>query len=207
MAQAGKLCGIEKRVFEGNAYYAGVLAKPEGCGDENGMEIKGELVTGSTMETHFIPRTFGVERPVADIGESMLTFYLDEPEQYGLTQPDAAWILYNKTQGTPAHIYLLAIACIFCDAFPDATSLTGDITAGQVYRAVRLAEGVLGRSLRAPVAYDMEQLLLRVLALGKGNELAAAKLFFAIFKGFRDEDFNSFVNGHALQDVLQQGCG
>ena len=70
VAQEGKLCSIEKRVFEGNAYYPGVLAKPEGCGGESGMKITGELMTGSTMENHFIPRSFGVEHPSADTGES-----------------------------------------------------------------------------------------------------------------------------------------
>ena len=169
VAQAGKLCGIEKEEYEGHVYYAGIPAARETQGDWDGMEIGGELRTGSTMETHYIPRSFGVDVPDTGSGQSMLALYLSEPEKYSLTRPDAAWILCNKTQGTPAHIWLLAMACVFCDRFPDACYLSGDITAGQVYRAVRLAEEVLGRTIKPPVAYDMEQLLSRVQTLAKGD--------------------------------------
>lgn len=201
IARAGCLCTIKEHEIKGHCYYAGVPSVPEDDDGVIGLTISGELRTGSTMETHFIPQTFGVETPAAS-SASMLALYLDEPEQYGLEEPETAHILFNKTQGTAGHIWLLAMACVFCDTFPDATYLGGDITAGQVYRALRLAEGALGRKLAPPVAYDLERLLPRVRELAHGDEPMTARLFFEIYQGLRDDEFNRFVAENFSLDTL-----
>ena len=204
IAQAGKLCEIVKREFEGNSYYVGIPVGNNDYDTEDGMEITGELVTGSIMETHVIPRVFGVDTPVAESGTTMLALGLDEPEQYGLKAPEVQHILFNKTQGSAAHIWLLAIVCVFCSRFPFATSVSGDISAGQINRAIRLAESVLGRMLTPPVVYDAERLLSLVRELVKGDEFATARLFFALFRGLKNKDFNQFVKENFTTDALYQ---
>lgn len=201
IAKAGCLCTIVEREFEGHPYYAGIPSVPEDDDGVVGLTISGELKTGSTMEMHFIPQTFGVETPAPPLA-SMLAQYLHEPERYGLEEPEFAHILFNKTQGTAGHIWLLAMACVFCDRFPDATYLGGDITAGQVHRAVRLAEDALGRKLAPPVAYDMERLLPRVRELAHGDESMTARLFLEIYQGLRDDAINRFVAEHFTESVL-----
>ena len=201
VAQAGSLCSIEERRYHGHPYFAGIPCMPQNNGGDGGLIISGELETGSTMETHFIPRSLGVEAPEKS-GESMLTLYLHKPERYGLDAPDAAHILCNKTQGTAGHIWLLSIACVFCDRFPDATYLAGDITAGQVSRALRLAENVLDRKFNAPIAFDTEALLPRVRELAHEDEAMTARLFFEIYQGLRDNAFNHFVAENFSQCTL-----
>lgn len=203
VAQAGKLCAVERREYDYNRYFVGVPSTPKDgyyCG--RGIEITGELETGSSMETHVIPQSLGVDAPETTSDYSTLIKYLSEPEQYGLKEPKLTSILHNKTQGTRGHIWLLAMACVFCDAFPDATFLYGDITAGQVYRALALAEDVLGRELKLPVAFDMEVLLPRVRALAQGDELMTARLFDKIYQGYRDEEYNDFIKEQFSHDTL-----
>ena len=97
VAQAGKLCSIKKEEYEGHAYYAGIPAARKQDDDWDGLEVSGELGTGSMMEMHYIPRKFGVDMPEAVSGQSMLALYLDDPERYGLQQPDATHILFILT--------------------------------------------------------------------------------------------------------------
>lgn len=203
VAQAGKLCAVESREYNDNRYYVGVPSIPKDgyyCG--RGLEITGELETGSRMETHVIPQFLGVDAAETVPDYSVLIKYLSEPEQFGLEEPKLTSILHNKTQGTRGHIWLLAMACVFCDAFPDATFIYGDITAGQVYHALCLAEDALGRELKAPVAFDMEALLPRVRALAKGDELMTARLFDKIYQGYRDEEYNDFIKEQFSHDTL-----
>ena len=203
VAQAGKLCAVEPRKYNDNRYYVGVPSTPKDgyyCG--RGLEITGELETGSNMETHVIPQSLGVDTPETVPDYNTLIKYISKPERYGLEKPKLTSILHNKTQGTRGHIWLLAIACVFCDAFPDATYLGGDITAGQVYHALCLAEDVLGRELKVPVAFDMEALLPRVRTLAKGDELMTAQLFNEIYQGYRDEEYNDFIKEQFSHDTI-----
>lgn len=198
IGREGKLAKIEVREFEGREYYCQTLAEP----DEEGIGATGDLITGNNMEIQFFPRR--LEREVAEVEATgdILVRYLAKAEEFGLTPPSTKGYLGNKTQGRRGHIWLLAMACVFCDAFPDATILEGDITAGQVLHAVRIAEDVLGRELRLPVAYDMEQLFPRVQEMAKGDELLSAQLFFKIYRGLRKAEFNQFVRDHFSDDTI-----
>ena len=202
IAREGKLCGIERRSYEGHVYQAGIPVGADEFCRTTGLEVSGELRTGSMMEPHFIPRFFGVDEPKENANESILALYLDADAPYEISEPETADILSNKTQGTASHIWLLAMACVFCDRFPDAACVMGDITAGQVNRALQIAEDVLGRKLLPPLAYDMERLLARIRSLADGDELTAAKLFFEIYRGLKDKAFNKFVSRSFSADAV-----
>lgn len=204
IAEAGKLSNTERREYEGYRYYAGVPCTSEEVEKNDGLRIDGELETGSSMETHYIPRSLGVDVPEQPEG-TMLAGYLSEPEKYGLEIIDSEGILFNKTQGRLGHIWLLSMACVFCDRFPDAMYLGGDITAGQVKRAMEIAEEVLDRKLAPPVAFDKGLLLPRVHELSQGNEAIEFQLFSEIYKGMRDDAYNSFVLEHFSQHAIYSG--
>ena len=193
IARKGQLCGVEQRSYEGHTYNAGIpVGEDEFCRTD-GLEVSGELQSGSMMEPHFIPRSFGVDEPKENGNESILALYLDEYAPHGIIEPETVDILHNKTQGTASHIWLLAMVCVFCDRFPDAASVMGEVTASQVGRALQIAEDVLGRRLLPPLAYDMDRLLARIRSLKDVDEVAAAKLFFRIYCGPENEAFVEFV--------------
>ena len=202
IAEKGQLCSIAERFYDGHAYQAGIPAGEDDFCRTTGLEVSGELRTGSMMEPHFIPRSFGVDEPTETKNESILAMHLDADAPSGISLPETVEILFNKTQGKAPHIWLLAMVCVFCDRFPDAASVMGDVTAGQVSRALQIAEDVLGRRLLPPLAYDPERLLGRVRSLAYGDELTAAKLFFQIYRGLRDKAFTAFIARSFSADVV-----
>ena len=195
IGRAGQLCYSGAREYDGRRYACCVPLDVVTWDGEKGLITSGDLLTGRGMESHFIPCSLGVEAPAAG-APTALARYLEEPEKFGMSWPKLKPILYNKTQGERGHIWLLAMASVFCDAFPDACYLDGDITAGQVSRAVHIAEIVLGRRLNAPPAFDAELLLPRAQTLANGDASTTEQLFSEIYKGPRDKSFVRFVREH-----------
>lgn len=122
------------------------------------------MASGFDMEEFYLfrrkPRCRDTDKP--DNGADIL-FADWYPEDLDLPVPTGTQEIWgSKTQGRPGHIPLLAVACLFADRFPEDVTISGDITAGQCWAAVRLANQSLEHPIQTPVTCRAEALAQRL---------------------------------------------
>lgn len=136
-----------------------------------GFVAYGTLTSGYNMEDFAIFRSLDLYRKELsepeepDNGADVLfkDWYCDDAGDFKIPRPNHAENIWGgKTQGDPAHMVLLAIACLFADCFPEAVTVSGDITAGQCNAAVRLVRECLGIDIQPPVRCRPDALAQRV---------------------------------------------
>src|SRR5690625_6679937 len=64
-------------------------------------------------------------------------YYNQEHQQIPVNSID---VFNNKTQGFPHHIYLLGIACLIESRFPKYAAIEGDVSIGQMKKAIDRSE-------------------------------------------------------------------
>ena len=108
-------------------------------------------------------------------GDTTEYFYLVDDIEYYRENGGGVWC--GKTQGAPAHIPLLAIACLICHRFPDSTKVSGDISASQCRRAVGWANHYLEVPIDVPIDAEFERLLTALYADGVDDEALLDSFF------------------------------
>ena len=95
-----------------------------------GWKTHGSMATGSNMDCFCLFDDIDYYRELVPNDENdhhILDEFLNELEPHGYIK-----IWDSATNGEDAHIYLLAVACLICDRFPNATHVCGDITCEQM---------------------------------------------------------------------------
>lgn len=155
------------RVKSENGYFyaARSVHRENVLNDWAGWETEGDMHNGPTMESFFLVDDIAYYRKKTcnkeDNGQDVLFDCLYE--EIEAERPPCAWVWGAKTQGCPAHLGLLAIACLICHRFPNAAIVHGDITAAQCRRAVDWANQFLEEPIDIPVTADAKRLIPRLL--------------------------------------------
>jgi len=106
--------------------------------------------------------------------------------------PRATSLFNAKTQGYPYHLYVLAIALLIENRLPKRVAVFGDITRGQMRRAIDWANTVLDKKLQMPDRADDHKLLERIKS-SFPNGAARLEVFFGLSLSDCDTDL-----GHLL---------
>lgn len=187
ISDAGQLATSGEGVREGSRFC--LLLPASSC--KEGWTCTGDFVTGSNMESFFLPRELP-EAERKDNGTDVLACYVNE-ENFDPPQPPLCYLWNSKTQGERAHIWLLAMAIAIHDYFPEAVYLKGDINAGQCIRACAIAKKVLGRDVRLPIQYDYEELLQHIRKMGIQDPSREITLFMDLYRGLETEAYQTFL--------------
>lgn len=115
-----------------------------------------------------------------DILAMMINNYLFYHDDQELAIPvRSTGVFDGKTQGFPHHIPLLAIACLIESRFPKQVLIWGDITIGQMEKAVEWANTILTHPIELTERANNKILLSRIKNL-LTDELFILKAFFAL---------------------------
>ncbi len=141
---------VEKETKQGNRYFcaARTQERKDLFGGHVGWLSMGDMITGDNTEDFAMVRDLDVYKKNVtddgtDNGADILTdriYPKDYPEITAVGHKKVDSVFFNKTQGEASHLYLLAVACLITDRFPDAAMVFGDISAGQCRAAVRWAK-------------------------------------------------------------------
>lgn len=186
ISDAGQLAIDGNGIREGNQF---PLLFPAPTHTED-WACSGDLITGSNMETFYLPRELP-EEDKKDNGADVLACYASA--DFGLTEPPLKFLWRSKTQGARAHIWLLAMAIAIHDYFPEAVYLAGDINAGQCIRACEIVKKVLGKDVRLPIRFRYDELLEHVRELGIQDSLQEFALFMRLYLGLETDDYRTFL--------------
>lgn len=190
--------------------FAKKTAERDLLGKGLGIRVCGTMHTGYHMEDYHLRRDLGYYREFArenggkdDDGSDIL---LEDPKlrTLGIPQPNHSLELWGgKTDGGPAHLSLLAIACLFADQFPQAVTIGGDITAKQCQMAVQLVEECLGIPIQLPVICRADALgeRLRMADLPEQKKIGA---FLEIYLGALDEQTGKVLSSIFPENALYQ---
>lgn len=130
----------------------------------HGWNSIGDMRTGANTENFVLYgdiHAYLSESQAKDNGADILSAGLSGMDD--ITKPSCCMNIWgNKTQGEDSHIYLLAIACLITDRFPDAAMVSGDISAGQCRRAAEWANQYLDTPIGLPVTACRERLMMRL---------------------------------------------
>ena len=189
LAQKFGLFDIMKREFYGGEMNCAVPVEEY---EERGCRVwctAGDLRSMQNAEGFYKPRDFrkgvmatGQEEEV----DAILSVTSDSP--YARISDHGGWnrhlwgLWFNKTQGLPYHMYLLAIACVAAERFGNRVYVHGNITRGQCRAAVKLAGEELGREIPLPDTCDAESLCCRISKLPLPED-EKVKMFFLTYLG------------------------
>ena len=203
ISQAAGLAEVRHIELEGRQFWCNTLSLPRAeendWGEETVWHTVGDLTTGNNMEDFELSRDISTCH-AEDNGVDILGNLLDEPEDFGQEPPAFIHLWGAKTQGQRGHIYLLAMACVLADRFPEAVIVHGDITAGQCMKAAKHAGNLLGREISIPVQFDAWRLYARVQAMAGEDRELCIRLFFALYQGIEDEAYLEFLRKNISED-------
>lgn len=106
-----------------------------------------------------------------------------------------------KTQGYPYHIYLLAIACLIESRFPAHAMVTGDISIGQMKKAIDWANTILDKPIQLTERANNEKLLLRIKKLVHDDLVALDAFTRLTFHAFHFP-FGELVRKHFTRETI-----
>ena len=112
-------------------------------------------------------------------------------------------IFGNKTQGEPYHLGILAIACLLESRLKGKVFTEGDITRGQVAKAVEIANDFLKKPIDIPDRCDLKKFYERINKLDITN-IQKIHLFISYYLGKKDKEFGDFVS-HNFDEVTIHG--
>ena len=175
-----------------------------GWNNENkivGWEASGDYETLKTGECHFFPRDLVTEYN-ATAGDAILA---ELPQC-----TDHAWkeelcnqnygIFGNKTQGEPYHMYLLAVCCMVESRLKEKAFVTGDITKGQLKKAVEIANSILKIPVDVPARCDANRLFERISKLNI-TEIDKLKLFNYLYLENANIELGNFIRTNFSENV------
>jgi len=122
-------------------------------------------------------------------------------EQYEKRDFGEMQVFDGKTQGYPHHVYLLAIACLIESRFPEHAIVYGDISIGQMEKAVEWANTILENPIHVPERAANDKLLNRIKSIIE-DEPVVLEAFTGLT--FHDKDFQlgEFVREHFSKKAI-----
>lgn len=171
----------------------------DGC---TGWYVDGDMRNGSNMESYQLVEDIQNYQQRENGEDNGYDILLDGLYDLEVGHPQCSINIWgNKTQGEPAHIFLLAIACLICDRFPHAAFVDGDISAGQCYQATQWANQFLTSPIGMPVTADIERLLPRLKSAGL-TEQQRLEVFFELALARKDSDLGDCLkDSFSPQDI------
>ena len=166
-----------------------------------GWEASGDYETLKTAEWHFFPRNLVTEYNEA-AGDAILaslpqcTNHDWEEDLCNQTYD----IFGNKTQGEPYHMYLLAVCCMVESRLKFKAFVDGDITKGQLRKAVEIANSILKNPIDIPARCDASHLYDRIARL-QINEKEKLELFNYLYLENENIEFGDFIRNHFSKQV------
>lgn len=163
-------------------------------GDLRTGEVTGEFMLAEDIQA-YLPG-----KPVKDQGEEILLNGLEGIE--GIKKPRGCVNIWGgQTRGGSCHIYLLAIACLIVSRLPEASMVSGSISAGQCKRAVRWADRHLTEPVDLPVTGQMKRLLKRLRACGLSG-MGLLRAFLQLTDEAKDERMGEFLRKEFTAEEL-----
>ncbi|GAB3804296.1 hypothetical protein [Virgibacillus kimchii] len=107
-----------------------------------------------------------------------------------------------KTQGFPFHNYILAIACLLESRFPKQVLVTGDISIGQMRKAMEWANTILEKPIHLTERADNDILLRRIRRL-VDREFDALKSFMHLTMHATDEQLGKTIREQFTPEVIK----
>ncbi len=172
-----------------------------------GWRSLGDMLTGDNTEDFEMYRCLDDYNVTGeDNGADILTMEILNDKYSGIKVIDreaVSMVFGGKTQGELSHRYLLGIACLISDRFPEAAYVSGDISVGQCRAAVKWANGLLDKPIGLPVQCDARRLLKRIMAFEGADGLGGKILdiFFKLSLENRDKG-----TGDAIRELVPQEC-
>ncbi|MBR1384232.1 MAG: hypothetical protein IJ555_10575 [Ruminococcus sp.] len=198
IAEFGQLADIEKRNVCGHNINCLVPVK-----EKDGMlRVAGDLVQGKFIEEYHLMRDVDIYvKSTCPEGEISVTEFLYN--RFKNIQEDVndtyTMVFGNLTNGARAHIYLLAMACLIVDSFPEATVVHGSISYGQCEEACEITEEATGKKIGLPIQFSYSRLYAKLVGVSwKENDLL--NRFLTLYKGRKDENFKSFLKEHFTEE-------
>ena len=198
IAEYGQLADVEKRNICGHNINCLVPVK-----EKDGMlRIAGDLVQGRFIEEYDLMRDVDIYvKSSYSEGEISVTAFLYN--RFKNIQEDVndtyTTVFGNLTNGARAHIYLLAMACLIADTFPEAAVVHGSVSYGQCEEACEIVMKATGKKLRIPIQYDYISLYEKLAGVGwKRNDLL--ERFLSLYKGIKDDTFKTFLKENFTEE-------
>lgn len=191
MAKRFSLFDIEQRIFYGEKVICAVPVEEKEWTYWVGWGAMGDLESMKCAETFCMARDFDKWAGTEEIAESAIEdvdAILSRTGEHMAVEDHGDWnqkiktIWYEKTQGEPYHMYLLAIACMITEKLGHKAYLFGDITRGQCKAAARLAGRCLKREVKLPDTCDADTLCERIQELPL-SEKEKVKMFLKTYLG------------------------
>lgn len=160
-----------------------------------GWNAVGDYQSMRRAENYYLPRDIvgenEIEKGAGDAIFEILPVYMDYDRQ-----DERFFHVYDifggKTQGEPYHIYLLAVTALIEARLGTKAVTYGDITRGQLKKAVEIANKYLDNKIDMPDRCYVDRLLKRVskFPLSSGEQLAVLEEFYL---GTKDAEFGKYV--------------
>jgi hypothetical protein len=168
---------------------------------EIGWEAFGDYETLKIAECHFFPRELVTEYN-ENAGDAILASLPqctnhDWKEELCNQTYD---IFGNKTQGEPYHMYLLAVCCMVESRLKDKAFVEGDITKGQLRKAVEIANSILKTPIDIPARCEANRLSERISKLNI-TEKEKLMLFNYLYLGNENIELGDFIREHFSKRV------
>ena len=108
----------------------------------------------------------------------------------------------SKTQGQPFHTYILAIACLIESRFPKYAMVHGNISKGQIKRAISWANKILKKPINITDRADNTKLLHRLKNIFK-KEASILEAFIQLSINKIDVEFGNFIrNNFSIETII-----
>lgn len=175
---------------------------------QTGWHVFGDLKSMMTAESFELVKDLGyyqgksrVDDEYDDILAEQIFHATDSYEDFQKRQFDDVRVFDGKTQGYPHHIYMLAIACLIESRFPGHAIVYGDISIGQMEKAVAWANSILKSPIHITERTDNKKLLKRINKIIKDDAIAL-EAFMRLT--YHDEDFKlgEFVREHFNAETI-----
>ncbi|WP_339183939.1 hypothetical protein [Oceanobacillus sp. FSL W7-1293] len=154
--------------------------------DQKGWHVFGEYKTMHGAESFILYRDiehYRKRNPLRegcpDILADWMNWYVFYDQEERQIPIDSVSVFDSKTQGTPYHNYILAIACLFESRFPEQVIVRGDISIGQMNKAIEWANTILQKPIQLTERADNEKLIKRISRI-VGDEYGALTAFMAL---------------------------
>ncbi len=176
-------------------------AEERGLADhQKGWHLIGDYPTMQTAESFILHRNIenyrnsnSTKQGCPDILAKLINeevFYQDKERQIPV---DSVTVFDGKTQGFPHHNNLLGSACLFESRFPEHVVVRGNITIGQMNKAVKWANTVLQRLIQITEWADNEALVKRINKIVK-DEQSTLQAFMSLNLQVEDFKLGEMVN-------------
>ncbi|WP_066186091.1 hypothetical protein [Gracilibacillus timonensis] len=160
---------VDRHTYQENWAYALHTKEKELNQYQKGWHLIGDYPTMQGAESFILYRNIEnyryshpMKKACPDILAKLINrevFYQENERQIPV---DSVNVFDGKTQGYPHHNNLLAIACLFECRFPEHVVVRGDITIGQMNKAVKWANTVLKQPIQITERADNEKLVKRI---------------------------------------------